>query len=195
MDSTLSVPRGRRGFERRGWWSAAGVLGVVLVLWLVPAAANDALGDPAAEPVDPDASYMLVSEAGPRATVVPDPSWVTSTGTSGPHLIFQAGNVAVVAQIFDNVEDIDRLWYRQARLSAAASPAEWAQRQGEYRTAEGLAGPAGTITSNGTQGERFLLAGRDPQTVLGFDIVGPPGSLDDAAAEFDGFLDSAVVKS
>lgn len=196
VDRSLSIPRGRRGWERRGWWSAAGVLGVVVLLWFVPAAVNDAMAGQAAAPVDPSAAYRLISEGGAEATVTPDSSWQSRTGTSGPHLIFQAGDVAIVVQIFADVEDIDRLWARQTRLAAAASPPEWAQRQGEYVTSGGMAGPAGTITGNQSQGERFLLASsRDPKTVLGFDITGPPGSLDDPAAEFDRFLDSAEVTS
>ncbi|WP_041624629.1 hypothetical protein [Stackebrandtia nassauensis] len=172
------------------------MLVVVVLLWLVPAVADDAMAQPAASPVDPEATYRLIGDSGPEATVTPDASWLSSTGTSGPQLIFQTGDVAIVAQIFADVENIDRLWDRQARLATAANPPVWAQRQGVYTTAKGLSGPTGTLTGNRSQGERFLLASsRDPRTVLGFDIAGPPGSLDDAAETFERFLDSAEVRA
>lgn len=172
------------------------MLGVVVLLWFVPAAVNDVMAEQAAVPVDVEATYRLVSEEGPEATVEPDAAWLSQSGTSGPHLIFEAGEVSIVAQIFADVEDIDRLWDRQARLAAAASSPQWAQRQGEYTNADGMTGPVGTVTGSQSQGERFLLASsRESKTVLGFDIVGPPGSLDDVAAEFERFLDSAEVTS
>ena len=196
MSATGSVPRGRRGLERRGWWAAAGVLGVVLLLWLVPAIVNDAMADEAVSPVDANATYRLVSDDGAKATVRPDASWSARAQKSGPNLVFHTDGTVIVAQIFADVDAIDRFWDRQARVSQAASPPEWAQRQGDYTTATGMTGPTGTITGSQTEGERYLLASsRKPHTILAFDIIGPPGALDDPAPQFDRFLDSAKVTS
>lgn len=196
MASVQSVPTGRYGFERRGWWSAGGVLAIILAMWFIPAGINAAVAAPAAQPVDPSATYTVTDDDGDaEATVTPAKGWETTTGTTGSPLVFYVGAVAVSAQTFSDVEDTDRLWDRQARQARVGTPAAHMTRNGSYTTPSGLSGPVGTIAGGDMQGEVFLLAGDDSGNVLRIDIYGSPGAQASHLDELEAFVDTAEMTS
>lgn len=116
------------------------------------------------------------------------------TGTSGSPLHFSTGSVAISAQIFTDVQDIDRFWDRQARQARATTPEMRMIRHGNYTTPSGLSGPTGTIAGGDRQGEVFLLeADSGGGNVLRIDIIGAPGASSRHLADLETFVDTAEM--
>ncbi len=192
--SVQSIPRGRYGFERQGWWATAAVLAVILAMWFIPAGIDAAVAAPVAQPVNPSITYTVTDDDA-KATVTPAQGWFTSTGTSGSPLVFGTGGVTVVAQIFSDVEDIDRLWDRQDRQGQTATPVTHLNRNGTYTTPTGLSGPVGSISGGDMQGEVFLLAADGANgNVLRIDVYGTAGAQSRHLDELTAFVDTAEME-
>lgn len=190
-------PTSRFGFERTGWWSALAVVAVMVGIWMVPAAINDAVAGPNARAVDPSATYTVVGKDGSgSATVVPASSWHTFTDTMAEQLVFVVGSVTITADLYTGVKDMDRFWERQAREYAAQTPPVRATRNGTFTSANALSGPAGILTADNERGEFVLLAREGKgETVLKLAVAGPPGSLPRYQTQFSRFLDTGEIKS
>ncbi|MFD0557787.1 hypothetical protein FB566_3073 [Stackebrandtia endophytica] len=189
-------PTSRFGFERAGWWAALAVVAVMIAIWMIPAAINDAVPGNA-QPVESSVTYTVLGKDGSgSATVIPSSSWLTFTDTVAEQLVFVTGAVDITVDLYTDVKDLDRFWERQARQYAAATPAVRATRHGTFATVNGLAGPMGTLTADNERGELVLLAKKGTgSVVIKLSVTGPPGTLPRYQTQFTRFLDTAEINS